>query len=88
MEEDFDAVDPFEQNLKKGRKKRKFQDIDSKIADVVDSRKTKMFLEFNNHQSASIKSFLVKKNDCVKVTTRFLSGKMLMFAKFSLMSFT
>ena len=87
MEEDFDAVDPFEQNLKKGRKKRKFQDIDSKIADAVDSRKTKMILEFNNQESASIKSFAAKKNDCVKVTTRFLPGKMLMFAKLSLMSF-
>ena len=46
-----------------------------------------MILEFNNQGSASIKSFAVKKRDHIKVTTRFLSGKMLMFAKLSLMSF-
>ena len=60
MEEDLDSVDSFEQNLKNGRKKRKFQDIDLKIADAVDSRKTKMILEFNNHESVYIKSFAVK----------------------------
>ena len=46
-----------------------------------------MILEFNNPESASIKSFAVKKNDQVKVAFRFLSGKMLMFAKLLLMSF-
>ena len=47
-----------------------------------------MILEFNNHESAaSIKPFTFKKRDHIKVKTRFLSGKMLMFAKLSLMSF-
>ena len=45
------------------RGERKFQDIDSKIADAVDSRETKMILVFNNRESASTKSFAVKKND-------------------------
>ena len=36
MEQDIDAV-----NSKTGKGKRKFQDIDSKIADAVDSRKNK-----------------------------------------------
>ena len=85
---DLDAVNSFEQNLEKGRKKRKFMDIDSKIEEAVDSRKTKMILEFSNQESASIKSFAVKRNDHIKVTTRFLSSKMLKFAKLSLMSFT
>ena len=87
MEEDINAVNSFEQKFKKGKEKRKLQDIDSKIADAVDSRKTKMILEFNNEESASIKSFAVKKRDHMKVTTRFLSGKMLMFAKLFHMSF-
>ena len=46
-----------------------------------------MIIEFNSHESASIKPLAVKKNDRIKVTTRFLSGKTLMFAKLSLMSF-
>ena len=37
-----------------------------------------------NHSSSKKKK---KKNDQVEVTTRFLSGKVLMFAKLSLMSF-
>ena len=87
MDEDLDSVDSFEQKLKRRKGKRKFKDIDSKKADAVDSRKTKVMLEFNNHQSASIKSFAVKERDHIKVTTRVLSGKMLMFAKLSLMNF-
>ena len=46
-----------------------------------------MIVDFCADESASIKSFAIKKNDQVKVTTRFLSAKMLMFAKLPLMSF-
>ena len=38
--------------LKKIWKKRKFHDIDSKIAEAADARKMKMILEFNNRESA------------------------------------
>lgn len=46
-----------------------------------------MVLDFNDRESASIKSFAVKKKNEIKVTTRFMSGKLLMFAKLSLKSF-
>ena len=46
-----------------------------------------MILEFNCQESVSIKYFAVKQSNQVKLTTRFLSGKMLMFAKLTLMSF-
>ena len=46
-----------------------------------------MIVDFCAEESASVKSFAIKKYDQIKVTTRFLSGKMLMFAKLSLMSF-
>ena len=62
-------------------------EMHSKIQEAVDSRKTKIILEFKDGESASTKSFAVKRNDHIKVTTRFLSGKMLMFAKLLLMSF-
>ena len=45
---------------------------------------TKMIVEFNDRESASIKSFVVKKRSEIKVTTRFMSGKLLMFVKLSL----
>ena len=46
--------------------------------------KTKMIVEFNDRESASIKSFVVRKRSEIKVTTRFMSGKLLMFVKLSL----
>ena len=68
-------------------KKRKFLDIDVKIEETVNSDKAKMVLEFNCQEAASTKSCAVKQSDHVNLTTRFLSGKILMFAKLSLMSF-
>ena len=46
-----------------------------------------MILEFNDAQSSAIKSIAVKNETNIKCTTRFMSGKLLMFAKFSLKSF-
>ena len=45
-----------------------------------------MIVEFYDSESASIKSFAVKKKSEIKVTTRIMSGKLLMFAKLSLKS--
>ena len=45
-----------------------------------------MIINFNDRESASIKSFAVKNNE-IKVTFRFMSGKLLMSAKLSLKSF-
>ena len=46
-----------------------------------------MILEFNDAQSSAIKSIAVKNENNIKCTTRFMSGKLLMFAKLSLKSF-
>ena len=46
-----------------------------------------MVIEFNNYKSSSIKSITVKANTNIKCTTRFMSGKLLMFAKLLLKSF-
>ena len=78
-EEDLDAVNTFEKNRK--AKKRKFQTVEEKITDCNDPRKTKMAIEFNDGESASVKSFAVEKKNVIKATTRFMSGKLLMFAK-------
>ena len=71
----------------KKQKKRNFKDMDEKITFCLDPRKTKMVVKFNDRESASIKSFAVKKINEIKVTTGFMSGKLLMFAKLSLKSF-
>ena len=68
-------------------KKRKFKNIDEKICASLGPRKTKMIFDFNDRESASIKSFAVKKKSAIKVTSTFMSGKLPMFAKLSLKSF-
>lgn len=57
MEEELDSVDSFEKSSK--RKKRKLQDI----TDARDPRKARMTIEFNDRESASIKSSAVKKRN-------------------------
>ena len=46
-----------------------------------------MTIEFNDHEASCVKSIAVKQQSQVKATTRFMSGKLLMFAKLSLNSF-
>ena len=46
-----------------------------------------MILEFTDAQSASVKSVAVKNETGIKCTTRFMSGKLFMFAKLLLKSF-
>ena len=46
-----------------------------------------MIVKLNDRESASIKSFAFKKRSEIKVTTRFMSGKLLMFTKLFLKSF-
>ena len=46
-----------------------------------------MLIEFKDHQSSSVKSIAVKSEINIKCTSRFMSGKLLMFAKLSLKSF-
>ena len=59
MEEELDNVDSFEKKTTKLEKK--IKNIDEKIIDCIDPRKTKMIVGFNSRESASIKSFAVKK---------------------------
>ena len=47
----------------------------------------KNLIEFYQEHSNSIKAVMVKQNANIKPTTRFISGKMLMFAKVSIKSF-
>ena len=47
----------------------------------------KSVIDFDLTDSASIKSLTIEKNTNIKLTTRFLNGKMLMFSKLSIKSF-
>ena len=58
------------------------------IKDLETSATTKTIYEFHPQHSVSIKAIGVKQSDIVKPSTRFSTGKMLMFAKLLLKSFT
>ena len=53
MEEELDGVDSYEKN--KNIKKRIFKEIDEKITDCLDLRKTKIVVEFNDRESFAVK---------------------------------
>ena len=78
----------------KKKKKKKFlqnkhtiDKIENKIKNCEYLRKNRMVIEFNDSQSSSVKSIAVKNETNIKCTTRFMSGKLVMFAKLSLKSF-
>ena len=68
-------------------KKRRFKDVDEKIFNQLDSIKTNIAVEFNDRESASIKYFSLKNRNKIKVSTRFMRGKILIFAKLFHLSF-
>ena len=86
-EKDLDSTETMQEHKKRSGKTRVFHDIDDKIDLVSKSRTKKITVDFCAEETATIKSFAMKEKQEVQVTTTFLSGKMLMFAKPSLMSF-
>ena len=84
---ELDGVLSMKFSKKKYHKKNTIREIDEKIKEAEKDPKTKTIIEFDNKVACSIKGFAVKQNNSVKPTTRFFSGKMLMFAKISLISF-
>ena len=73
--------------IRKKKSKNKKSFVDEQIVDSPNLRKMKMVVEFNNRESPSIKSFAVKNRNEIKLTTRFMFGKLLMFSKRYLQSF-
>ena len=83
----IELAERFEQQQKKIKKRTKLIDfVDGKNEALID-QKVKSLIDLDEEYSASIRSVAIKKNNQVKLTTRFLSGKMLMFSKVSIKSF-
>ena len=83
----IDSINTMMEHKKRQGKKRAFYEIDQKIDNAAKLRTNKMIVDFCAEEPASIKSFAVKEKKQLKFTTRFLSGKVLMFAKLLPMSF-
>ena len=91
-DEDLETITAYENKRKRLRKKyysncKKIESLEDQISESFDMRKNKMLLEFNDAQSSAIKQIAVKTNTNIECTTRFMSGKLSMFAKLSLKSF-
>ena len=68
-------------------KKRSIKDYENHVAKANQNQKIKTLIDFDENNSNCIKSLAVKKNTTVKVRSRFMNGKMLMFVKVTLASF-
>ena len=83
----LDAVECFKRQERKRKKRIKKDDFDLRVEKLLHDRRIKTMIDFEYNASNSIKSLAIKKNTNVKVTSRFIKGKMLMFAKLSIKSF-
>ena len=69
------------------KRKRTVVDYMSRHEEAYKSNKIKSITDFDEEHTNSIKSLAVGKKSNVKLTTRFMKGKKLMFAETSLQSF-
>ena len=81
----LDGVECLKRQEKKRKKRVKRDDLDFQTEKLLKDRRVKTMIDFAS--SNSIKTVVIKKNTNVKVTSRFIKGKMLMFAKLSIKSF-
>ena len=84
---DLDAVDCLKRQEKKRKKRIIKDDLDLRTEKLLKDRRVKTMIDFEYNDCNSIKSLALKKTTDVKVTSRFIKGKMLMFAKLSIKSF-
>ena len=80
----LEVVEAFDKKTKR-QKREKITDYWEKTEELMQNNETKSMIEFDS--GSSVKSITIQTNPNVKVTTRFMKSKMLMFAKTSLISF-
>ena len=84
---EIEAAQQFESKKRKNKRKMDLTDYSERMQKVLKDTKVKSLIDFDREQSASVKALSVEKNSKVKLTTRYLNGKMLMFSKLSIKSF-
>ena len=72
---------------KRGKKRKVKDDYADRKNSFLQDKKIKTMIDFEENNSASIKSLVIKRSTNIKVSSRFIKGKMLMFAKLSIKSF-
>ena len=87
LQEGLEAAKKLTDKRKNLKRKVTITDYYDRMNEVHQKKNVTSLIEFDQQNSNSIKAVMVKKNQNIKPTTRFLSGKMLMFAKVSIKSF-
>ena len=85
--ENFDALELLKKKEKRMNKRKVKDDFQDRKISFLEDRRIKTMIDFEENNCSSIKSLVVKGSTNVKVSSRFIKGKMLMFAKLSIKSF-
>ena len=83
----IEAAEKLDQNKKKIKKRATLYDYVDRKNEALTNQRVKSLIDFDEEYSCSIKSIAIEKSSKIKLTTRFLNGKMLMFSKVSIKSF-
>ena len=84
----LEAAENVDKKKRKNKRKLSLVDYNKRKSEAFRNQKIKIFIDFDVEYSSSIKSLAVKQDVKINLTTRFLNGKMLMFSKVSLKSFS
>ena len=87
VRKELKKMDSVESMIAKVKRKKSFRDNDQKAIDHLKDVNNKMITDFDCESSVSINSLAVNKTNVVKLTIPFFSGKMIIFANLSLISF-
>ena len=87
QKEGLEAAKKLIEKKKKMKRKTTLIDYFDRIDEAHQKTNVKSLIEFDHSHTNSTKAVIAKQNTSIKPTTRFLSGKMLMFAKVSIKSF-
>ena len=85
--QNLEAAQKLQEKKKRTKRKTTVTDYFDRIDTAIKKTNVKAVIDFGACQSNSVKAMISKQNCNIKATTRFLSGKMLMFAKVSIKSF-
>ena len=83
----IEAAEKLDQNKKKIKTRATLYDYVDRKNEALTNQRVKSLIDFDEEYSCSIKSIAIEKSSKIKLTTRFLNGKMLMFSKVSIKSF-
>ena len=86
-QQNLEAVEAYEKKYKKMKRKLTILNYMTRHEEAHRNNKIKSIVDFDKEHANSIKYLAVEKESSVTLTTRFMKGKMLMFAKNSLQSF-